>query len=57
MMQEREESTAGTNLSRQKRVGRSVQLGESDLERSRGKLSFVISGRENMGEFARGWLT
>ena len=32
-------------LSRQKRVGCSVQLGESDLDRSGDKLSFVISGK------------
>ena len=32
-------------LSRQKRVGCSVQLGESDLDRSWDKLSFVISGK------------
>ena len=32
-------------LSRQKGVGCSVQLGESDLDRSGDKLSFVISGK------------
>ena len=58
MMQERGVNCRSKLLSRQKRVGCNAQLGEPDLDRSWDKLSFVISGKEQIWVRLQGrWLT